>query len=120
MKADMTPDVPVIPLRGALVVGLPSWEKAPDPRKVAKRVIEGFTQRELPDRWAWPVSTAMHWGYGSSAAALYGILAGSLREPYPLYGLPFGAAVAIQVRRWPADISAARFSAQVGPRPGRK
>ena len=27
------------------------------------------------------------------AAALYGILAGSLREAYPLYGLPFGAAV---------------------------
>jgi hypothetical protein len=56
-------------------------------------VIEGLTQRELPDRWAWPVSTAMHWGYGSSAAALYGIVCGSLREPYPLYGLPFGAAV---------------------------
>jgi hypothetical protein len=35
----------------------------------------------------------MHWGYGSAAAALYGIVAGSLREPSPLYGLPFGAAV---------------------------
>jgi hypothetical protein len=35
----------------------------------------------------------MHWGYGSSAAAIYGILAGSLRKPSPLYGLPFGAAV---------------------------
>jgi hypothetical protein len=69
------------------------WENAPDPGKVAKREIEAFTQRELPDSWAWPVSTAMHWGYGSSAAALYGILAGSLRKPSPLYGLPFGAAV---------------------------
>jgi hypothetical protein len=70
-----------------------SWENAPDPGKVAKRVIEGFTHRKLPDRWAWPTRTAMHWGQGSSAAALYGILAGSLREPYPPYGLPFGAAV---------------------------
>jgi hypothetical protein len=70
-----------------------SWEDAPDPGKVAKREIEGFTQRELPDRLAWPISTAMHWGYGSSAAALYGILAGSLRNPSPLYGLPFGTAV---------------------------
>ena len=35
----------------------------------------------------------MHWGYGSSAAALYGILAGSRRAPDPLYGVPFGAAV---------------------------
>ena len=70
-----------------------SWDHAPDPGKVAQRVIEGFTQRKLSDRWAWPIRTAMHWGYGSSAAAAYGILAGSLREPHPLYGLPFGAAV---------------------------
>jgi len=69
------------------------WENAPDPGKVAQRVIEGFTQRALPDRWAWPISTAMHWGFGSSAGAVYGILAGSLREPYPWYGLPFGTAV---------------------------
>ncbi len=70
-----------------------SWEKAPDPGQVAKRVIEGFTQRKLPDRWAFPISTAMHWAYGSSAAAAYGILAGSLRRPHAAYGLPFGAAV---------------------------
>jgi hypothetical protein len=70
-----------------------TWENAPDPGQVARRVIEGFTQRTLPDRWAFPVSTAMHWAYGSSAAALYGILAGSLRRPHAAYGLPFGAAV---------------------------
>ena len=70
-----------------------SWDKAPAPGQVAKRVIEGFTQRELPDRWAFPVSTIMHWAYGSSAAAAYGIVAGSLRDPRPVYGLPFGAAV---------------------------
>lgn len=70
-----------------------SWAQAPDPGQVAKRVIEGFTQRELPDRWAFPISTAMHWAYGSSAAAGYGVLAGSLRRPHAAYGLPFGAAV---------------------------
>lgn len=70
-----------------------NWEQAPDPGKVAKRVIEGFTQRELPDRWAWLTSTVMHWGYGSAAAVCYGILVGSLRRRNPLYGLPFGAAV---------------------------
>jgi hypothetical protein len=70
-----------------------SWANAPDPGQVAKRVIEGFTHREIPDRWAWLTSTVMHWGYGSSAAAVYGILAGSLRKPHALYGLPFGAAV---------------------------
>jgi hypothetical protein len=70
-----------------------SWEKAPDPGQVAKRVIEGFTQHKLPDRWAWPVSTAMHWAYGSVAGAAYAILAGSQPAPRPVYGLPFGAAV---------------------------
>ena len=70
-----------------------TWDKAPDPGQVARRVIEGFTQRKLSDRWAFPVSTAMHWAYGSGAAAVYGILAGSLRSPRAAYGLPFGAAV---------------------------
>ena len=70
-----------------------NWEKAPDPGQVGKRLIEGFTQRELPDRWAWPVSTVMHWSYRSAWGAFYGVLAGSLRRPHPLYGLPFGAAV---------------------------
>jgi hypothetical protein len=70
-----------------------SWEKAPDPGQVAKRVIEGFTQRKLSDRWAWPISTVMHWTYGSAAGAAYGVLAGSLRRPHALYGVPFGATV---------------------------
>jgi hypothetical protein len=34
-----------------------SWEIAPGPGQVAKREIEGFTQRELPDRWAGLIST---------------------------------------------------------------
>jgi len=70
-----------------------NWEKAPDPGLVAKRVIEGFTQRKIPDRWAWLISTAMHWGYGSVWGAAYGVLAGSLRRSRALYGLPFGATV---------------------------
>jgi hypothetical protein len=70
-----------------------SWADAPDPGRFGKLAIEGLTRRQLPDKWAWPVSTVMHWGYGSSAAAVYGIVAGSLRRPNPLYGLPFGAAV---------------------------
>jgi hypothetical protein len=70
-----------------------SWETAPDPGQVVRRVIEGFTQRKLPDRWAWPISTVAHWAYGSTAAAGYGVLAGSARRPNPAYGLPFGATV---------------------------
>ncbi|MEV7323461.1 hypothetical protein [Streptomyces sp. NPDC093970] len=69
------------------------WDQAPDPGKVAKRLLEGFTQREIPDRWAWLASTAMHWLYGSAWGAAYGIVAGSARRPNPLYGLPLGATV---------------------------
>lgn len=70
-----------------------TWAEAPAPGQVAKRLIDGFTGKELPDRWAWLTSTVMHWAYGTSAAAGYGILAGSLRRPHPQYGLPFGAAL---------------------------
>jgi len=70
-----------------------NWETAPDPGQVAKRVIEGFTQRKLPDRSAWLISTIAHWGYGSAAGAAYGIVAGSLPVRHPQHGVPFGAAV---------------------------
>lgn len=74
-------------------VHIDSWQEAPDPGQVARRVIEGFTQRELPDRWAWLTSTIMHWTYGSVWGALYGIVAGSLRRPHVGYGAAFGALV---------------------------
>ena len=70
-----------------------SWEQAPAPGQVAKRVIEGFTQKPLPNRYANLVSTIMHWGYGSANGAAYGVVAGSRRRPNPAGGLPFGAAV---------------------------
>ncbi|GHJ41668.1 hypothetical protein [Streptomyces sp. TS71-3] len=69
------------------------WKDAPDPGQVAKRVVEGFTQRPIPDRWAWLTSNAAHWSYGAAMGALYGVVAGSLRDPRPVYGLPFGAGV---------------------------
>jgi len=72
---------------------VPTWQEAPDPGQVGKRLIEGFTQRELPDAAAWPVSTFMHWSYGAANGALYGVVVGSLRKPCGLYGVPFGALV---------------------------
>ena len=69
------------------------WEKAPAPGQLARRLAEGFTQRKIPDRWAWLTSTVAHWAYGSLAGAAYGVLAGSRRRPDPLGGVPFGAAL---------------------------
>ena len=59
------------------------WRKRQSPKSIGTR----------SDRWAWPISTAAHWAYGSSAAAMYGVVAGSARRPRPAYGLPFGATV---------------------------
>ena len=69
------------------------WQDAPDPGQIAKRVIEGFTERTLPDGAAWPISTVMHWSYGVSWGALYGVVAASVRTPHFFYGVPFGAFV---------------------------
>jgi hypothetical protein len=49
-----------------------NWETAPAPGQVARRVLEGFTQRKLPDRSAWLTSTIAHWAYGSAAGAAAG------------------------------------------------
>ncbi len=70
-----------------------TWQEASDPGQVAKRVIEGFTQRPIPDRWARLTTAVAHWAFGSASAAAYGVVAGSLRRPRPLDGVPFGAAV---------------------------
>jgi uncharacterized membrane protein YagU involved in acid resistance len=70
-----------------------NWEQASDPGQVARRLIEGFTQRPLPDRWARPATIAAHWAFGSASGAAYGVVAGSLPRSRPLDGIPFGAAV---------------------------
>ena len=70
-----------------------NWEEASDPGQVAKRVIEGFTQRPIPDRWARLTTTVAHWAFGSASGAAYGVVAGSLPRQRPLDGIPFGAAV---------------------------
>lgn len=70
-----------------------SWQQASDPGQVVKRVVEGFTQRPIPDRWARAATIAAHWGFGAASGAAYGVLAGSRRRPRPADGLLFGAAV---------------------------
>jgi hypothetical protein len=44
--------------------GLASWEDAPAPALVGKRVVEGVTGHELAPHRARLVSNVMHWAYG--------------------------------------------------------
>jgi hypothetical protein len=73
--------------------GITSWEDAPAPAHVGKRLVEGLFQTELPPTRAPLVNNVMHWGYGILNAVQYGLVAGSLSEPRIRYGAPFGAAV---------------------------
>ena len=73
--------------------GLCSWEKAPAPAQVGKRLFEGLFQRQLSPKRAALVNNVTHWAYGMLGGAQYGIVAESLRKPRIRYGLPFGATV---------------------------
>jgi hypothetical protein len=73
--------------------GLDSWDDAPAPAQVGKRLIEGLFRVELPPRRAALVNNVTHWLYGMLGGAQYGLVAGSLGAPRIRYGLPFGASV---------------------------
>ena len=73
--------------------GLSSWDEAPVPGQVGKRLFEGLFQKKLPPQRAELVSNITHWAYGMLNGALYGIAAESLGPPRTWYGLPFGAGV---------------------------
>ena len=73
--------------------GVTTWEDAPAPAHVGKRIVEGLFDVELPATRVRLVNNVMHWGYGIANAGGYGLVAGSLPEPRIRYGLPFGASV---------------------------
>jgi len=70
-----------------------TWDDAPAPAQVGRRLFEGLFQRKLPDSQAALVNNITHWGYGILNGAAYGVLAGSLPKPRVTYGPPFGAGV---------------------------
>lgn len=70
-----------------------NWDDAGAPAQVARRVTEGFLQRELPDEAAAMTNNAAHWATGLQWGGLYGLVAGSAaRPPNPAYGAALGAA----------------------------
>ena len=73
--------------------GLVSWENAPAPALVAKRLLEGVLGHELSPRYVRSLNNATHWSFGLAAGAGYGLLLGSQRRPKVWFGIPFGTAV---------------------------
>ena len=72
--------------------GVETWEGAPAPALVAKRLLERVTKHEIPPRYARTLNNLTHWGFGLAIGAGYGLLVGS-RNRSAWYGPPFGAAV---------------------------
>jgi hypothetical protein len=73
--------------------GLATWEDAPAPALVAKKLLERVLKREVSPRHARLLNNATHWAYGVATGAGYGLVARSRRKPEVWLGLPFGAAV---------------------------
>jgi hypothetical protein len=73
--------------------GVTTWEEAPAPAYVGKRLVEGLFGIELPPTRARLVNNVMHWGDGIVNGAQYDVIAGSLPTPRIRYGLVFGATV---------------------------
>lgn len=63
------------------------------PGEVAKRIIEGVLQREVPEERMELLNNGMHFLYGTSWGALYGLLHSSRDVPARRHGLTFGALV---------------------------
>jgi hypothetical protein len=73
--------------------GLDSWENAPGPALVSKRLLEGVLGHHVSPRYARCLDNLTHWGFGLANGAAYGLLLRSRRKPRVWFGLPFGAAV---------------------------
>jgi hypothetical protein len=69
------------------------WEQASAPAKVARRMIEGVFQRDVPAEWIPALTHGTHWGYGTAWGAAFGLIQGTRRENPVRAGVAFGTAV---------------------------
>ena len=61
--------------------------------QIGKRVFEALFACKLPDRAANRVNNVIHWGYGISWAAAFGIVTGSASRSRAGFGPVFGTVV---------------------------
>jgi hypothetical protein len=73
--------------------GIDTWEQAPAPAQVGRRLVDGLFQTQLPASRARLVNNVTHWAYGILGGVSYGIVAGSLHRPRVVYGLGLGAGI---------------------------
>jgi hypothetical protein len=79
--------------RWELSADLSSWDEAPAPAQVGRRLVEGLFQIKIDAKRVPLVNNVTHWAFGILNGAQYGLVAESLPSSRARYGLPFGAAV---------------------------
>jgi hypothetical protein len=69
------------------------WEKAPAPAQVGRLAVKGVLGRDVPTKYIPLFTNAVHWGFGTSMGAAYGLLHGILRRKPAVDGPLFGLGV---------------------------
>ena len=57
------------------------WSDAPPPAQVGQRVAEGVFQHDVPVEQAGLVTQVVHWVYGTTWGAFYGLVQESVEQP---------------------------------------
>lgn len=63
------------------------------PAQVAKRIIEGVFEQQVPEERMELLNNAMHVVYGTSWGAVYGVVQSSIHAPTARHGVAFGLLV---------------------------
>jgi hypothetical protein len=69
-----------------------TWAEAPAPARMAKKVSEGVLGKRVVKRQAPVITNVVHWAYGASLGAAYGLAASRLRAHPLASGAAFGTA----------------------------
>jgi hypothetical protein len=72
--------------------GTESYDGAPAPAQVGKRLVEGYLQTELPPASARSMTNAMHWMTGVAWGVNHAVVVGSMSRRRSAYGLLTGMA----------------------------
>jgi hypothetical protein len=70
-----------------------SWNDAPAPAKVAKRILEGVFHRKVSPAQIPLLTNVMHWAYGTAWGSAYGAVQGTVHKRPLLLGPVFGVGV---------------------------
>jgi hypothetical protein len=71
----------------------PSWDDAPAPAQVARRILKGVFHEDVSAAKIPLLTNLMHWAYGTGWGGVYGLVQGTVRANPLLHGLLFGPSV---------------------------